>query len=319
MDRKKDHIELAKKAQTNINRLDDRFYYEPLFSSLSENNIPETNFAGKTLKYPVWISSITGGTALAKTINSNLAKLAGKYKLGMALGSCRCLLDSDNCLDDLNVRKYIGNQALYANLGIAQIEQLIENGQINKVNLMLQKINADGLFIHINPLQEIFQPEGDRYKKPAIETLKIFLDKIDFPVFVKEVGQGFGPKSLKALAKLNIQGIELASYGGTNFAKLELQRTGNNSPMAYVGNSLDEMIEILNNLDEKLPEIIVSGGIRNSLDGYYYIKKLKTKAVYGQAFAFLEKATGSFETLEKYFLEQMQTLNCAYSFLELKK
>jgi isopentenyl-diphosphate delta-isomerase len=221
----------------------------------------------------------------------------------------------------MDVRKYINNQPFFANLGIAQIEKLVDNKQIKQVQELIKSIQADGLFVHINPLQEAFQPEGDYYTKKPIDTLKKLLDQVDFPVFVKEVGQGFGPKSLKALLNLNIKGIEIAAFGGTNFAKLELLRTNSDNPLAYVGNTIDETIKILNSNTKLLENknIIISGGIQNALDGYYYIKKLNTNSVYGQAFAFLKNATESFEKLEKYFVEQMQILNFAYSFLEIKK
>jgi len=79
---------------------------------------------GTTLRTPIWVSSMTGGTAMANTINTNLAKACGEYGMGMGLGSCRALLDSDERLSDFAMRGLIGDQPLYANLGIAQLDDL---------------------------------------------------------------------------------------------------------------------------------------------------------------------------------------------------
>lgn len=318
--RKTDHINLAKKSQAINLELDKRFYYEPILSAHPDaDTIKPINFAGKTMRYPIWISSITGGTGLAKKINTNLAKAAKEFGLGMALGSCRCLLENNNCFDDFDMRETIGNQPFYANLGIAQIEKIVAEKSYQKVNDLIKKLQADGLFIHINPLQEIYQPEGDKITVPPIKTLSKFVENVNTNIFVKEVGQGFGPKSLEALLNINIQGIEFAAFGGTNFTKLEMLREDNISPMLNVGHNIDEMIELYNNiLIQTEKDIIISGGIKSYLDGYYYINKINTNAVYGQAYKMMKYATESYEALQKYLQEEIKGLELAYSYLKLK-
>jgi isopentenyl-diphosphate delta-isomerase len=99
-DRKKDHIELAQSAQ--IKKLNDGFYYEPMLSAHpTEVTDISINFLGKRLLAPLWVSSMTGGTQKAKLINTNLAKAANQFGLGMGLGSCRSLLNSDERKSDL--------------------------------------------------------------------------------------------------------------------------------------------------------------------------------------------------------------------------
>ena len=318
--RKTDHIELAKSSQTAKLELDNRFYYEPLLSAHPNGDvIKPIKFAGKTMRYPIWISSITGGTDLAKKINTNLAKAAKEFELGMALGSCRCLLDGNDCFDDFNMRKTIGNQPFYANLGIAQIEKIVKEKSYNKVKDLIDKLQADGLFIHINPLQEIYQSEGDKITVAPIKTLSKFIEKVKTNIFVKEVGQGFGPKSMEALFKLDIQGIEFAAFGGTNFTKLEMLRQENLSPMLNVGHNIDEMIEFYKDiLILKEKTLIISGGINSYLDGYYYLSKIKTNAVYGQAYNMLKYAAESYEVLQKYLAEEIKGLELAYTYLKLK-
>lgn len=321
--RKGDHIELAQKARTNIDQIDDRFNYEPMFFAHPKpDDIWKTKFLGFDFNYPLWVSSMTGGTDHAKTINENLARLCGEFKLGMGLGSCRSLLTDRSRLNEFAVKKFMGSQPLFANIGIAQVEELLETGDEHKLHEMVKMVEADGLIIHINPLQEWFQPEGDRYKKSPLETLTRVLEKTTYPVLVKEVGQGMGPKSLRALLELPIAGIELASFGGTNFTMLEKMRASKDDTreaFIHVGHTALEMVEILNALPTRNKEIIISGGIKSMVDGYELKSKLKTNSVIGMASAFLEPALADYDTLKNYFLRSRESLLTAKSLLEVKE
>ena len=125
--RKEDHIALAFDAQVGLGSIDSRFYYEPLLSGHSrKEDTYEVDFLDYKFQLPLWVSSMTGGTERAANINKNLAKACGEYKLGMGLGSCRSLLLSNDRLSDFDVKKLVGDQPLYANLGIAQLEDLLE-------------------------------------------------------------------------------------------------------------------------------------------------------------------------------------------------
>ena len=224
--RKTDHIELAFKSRIESAMADKRFWYEPMLAAHPDpdSDVP-VDFAGYSLKYPLWVSSMTGGTQAARLINTNLARLCGEFRFGMGLGSCRSLLYSDERLDDFDMRDIIGSEApLFTNLGIAQIESCIENNEIDRIASIIQKLRADGLIVHVNPLQEWMQPEGDRFKHSPLETIKALISELDTKVIVKEVGQGMGPESLRELLTLPIQAIEFAAQGGTNFTQLELLR-----------------------------------------------------------------------------------------------
>jgi isopentenyl-diphosphate Delta-isomerase len=321
--RKGDHIELASRARTSIDKIDSRFNYEPLFFVHPQSHETwKSRFLGFDLDYPFWVSSMTGGTNHAKKINENLAKLCGEFKLGMGLGSCRSLLTDRSRLNEFAVKKFLGAQPLFANIGIAQVEELLESGDDHKLHEMVNTLSADGLIIHINPLQEWFQPEGDRYKKSPLETISIFLEKVTYPVIIKEVGQGMGPKSLRALLELPISGIELASFGGTNFTMLEKMRSSEDSTresFIHVGHSASEMVDILNALPTRNKEIIISGGIKTMLDGFELKSKLKANSVIGMASAYLEPAMADYETLKKYFLRQRESLLTAKALLEVKE
>lgn len=329
--RKKDHINLALKSQIAQASLDGRFYYEPMLAAHPQRgSLPAFSFLGKTMKTPLWVSSMTGGTVMANTINHNLAKVCKEFGMGMGLGSCRQLLRSDEYLKDFDVRTNIGDDLpLYANLGIAQLEQLLDNKETFLIDNLLDKLRADGLIVHINPLQEWLQPEGDRFKYPPIETIQRLMDIATYPIIIKEVGQGFGYHSLKTLLQLPIQALDFAANGGTNFAKLELLRSEEAKqhiyePVAHIGHSALDMVDMTNRLISELgdkvqcKQIIVSGGIQTFLDGYYLTQKINTTAIYGQASAFLKQAMGDYGTLYKYVDAQVQGLELAQAFLKLR-
>jgi len=328
--RKEDHITLAFKSQQNRMLIDSRFYYEPMLSPhLKDASILETSFAGHNMKLPLWVSSMTGGTEKARKINFNLAKACGRHGFGMGLGSCRSLLFSDEYFEDFDVRKYIGDQPLYANLGVAQVEILADQGDWTRISDMVNKLQADGLIIHVNPLQEWLQPEGDRFTHAPIDTIKRALDNLDCSIIVKEVGQGMGPKSLDALMRLPLKAIEFAASGGTNFSTIELFRADPNrkallQTATQIGHTADEMVDLLNNLielngpDYLVKNVIISGGVRDYLDSFYLRNKLNIHAISGHASGFLKYALEGEEVLDTYIETQKEGLLMAESFLTVK-
>lgn len=328
--RKRDHIELAFRSQVGANALDHRFYYEPLLAAHPGEDVESSVFLQKEIKNPIWVSSMTGGTELARTINHNLARACKDFGMGMGLGSCRGLLNSDEYLKDFDIRPIMGDDLpLYANLGIAQLEQLLINNKIEQVSRMMDKLRADGLIIHVNPLQEWLQPEGDRFTQPPLQTIEEYLNIADRPVIVKEVGQGMGYASMKALFQLPLAAVDFAASGGTNFAMLELLRSNPEKQHIYealakVGHSAEEMVGMVNKIKESLgekmvcKEVIISGGVKNFLDGYYLINKLNLSCVYGQASGFLKYARGDYQDLYDYVQSQVNGLALAKAFLKVK-
>jgi isopentenyl-diphosphate Delta-isomerase len=329
-DRKKDHIELALNARTGPEEMDPRFFYEPVLAKHPVKELAPFSFLGKTLKAPLWVSSMTGGTKMAGQINRNLARACHEFGLGMGLGSCRPILFSDNHFEDFDIRSIIGDELpLYANLGIAQIEELVLNGDITPVNGLVQRLRADGLIIHVNPLQEWLQPEGNLFTQPPIDTIRSFIEMANYPVIIKEVGQGMGPGSLRALLELPLHAIELAAFGGTNFAKLELMRSDEAkqqyfSPISRIGHDTYEMVEMINAIVDshssvRCRQIIISGGINSFLDGYYLTGKCKLPSIYGQASGFLKYASKSYEELQKFVKFQIEGLKLSSSYFVIKE
>ncbi|MBL7826992.1 MAG: type 2 isopentenyl-diphosphate Delta-isomerase [Saprospiraceae bacterium] len=329
--RKHDHIALAFKSRVDAGSLDPRFYYEPLLAGHpAPGSLPAISFLGKTLRAPMWVSSMTGGTALARIINHNLARACEEFGLGMGLGSCRQLLFSDEFLADFDVRDTMGNSVpLFANLGIAQLEQLFDQQAEARIQDLIDKLRADGLIVHVNPLQEAMQPEGDVIKRPPVETIQQLIELFEFPIIVKEVGQGFGPASLKALLKLPLGAVEFAAAGGTNFAKLELLRNKKEQQDTYgglttVGHAAFEMLQWSNWAHAELghscktQHLIISGGISDFLDGYYLTQKSAIPAVYGQASAYLQHAQADYESLRDFVQSQITGLELARAFLVVR-
>lgn len=330
--RKRDHIELAFQSQVHTGELDTRFYYEPILAAHPKaGSLPITSILGADLRIPVWVSSMTGGTELAQTINRNLARACREFGMGMGLGSCRSILRSNERLEDFDVRSMIGDEMpLYANLGIAQVEQLLFRKELYLVDVLLDKLQADGLIIHVNPMQEWLQPEGDIIEQSPLKTIQNFIsERPDMKIIVKEVGQGMGYESLKALYKLPIEAVDFAASGGTNFAKLELLRSEPSQQIIFeqiarLGHSAAEMVQMSNAIQAELgdqmlcKQVIISGGVRNFLDGYYLTQKLQINSIYGQASAFLKHARGEYEDLRQYVLAQVRGLELANAFLKVK-
>ncbi len=333
--RKRDHLLLAKKSQAEIFLQDQRFDYEPLLMPCDDIDLSST-FLGKKLLAPIWISSVTGGTKIADKINFNFSKAVAHHKIGFALGSCRFLLENPKLIKKFLYRDIIGKENhFWANLGIAQIEDVVSKNDYQKIEELIEMLDADGLVIHVNPLQEWLQKEGDKIKRVPIKTIEEFLLKFKYPVIVKEVGQGMGQRSLTAVLKLPIKALEFAAFGGTNFSKLEMLRSSDKTSKAFncwehVGHSAYEMIEVVRSVADDLGKnllcksFILSGGINNHLDGFYLLEKFKEvlpnmEVVYGQAFSFLNKAQKSSPNdLIKQLSQEIEGLKMAHRVLKIK-
>jgi len=325
-DRKSDHLTLANQSQTEATTADSRFYYEPMLGvhPSSDDRWP-VDVGDKTLDYPIWISSMTGGTGAAGPINKNLAAVCKSYGLGMGLGSCRILMDSDEHLSDFNCREIIGpDLPLYANLGIAQLETIVRDSRWSDLERLIVMLRADGLIIHVNPLQEWFQEEGDRISIAPIELVRRLLDWASFPVMVKEVGQGMGPESLRALLDLPLESVEFGAYGGTNFSKLEALRRSSRIPtdqfdLIKVGHTAAEMMQYVRDIHASgavnIKSVIASGGVQGFMDGYHLIHGCPIPAMYGQASMMLRYAAESYEALDEYVAGQIQGLLLAKNLL----
>ena len=294
-DRKTQHIQMALDSQReNFEHILEvvGLHYEPLWADHGFQ-LPEYEFLGRKLQYPLWISGMTGGSELALEINRDLANLSCELGIGMGLGSCRPYLEKADRAADFMIREYAGESLLASNLGIAQVSQYIQAGKWTEVESKLTGLGADFLMVHINPLQEWFQTEGDRYTETPFQTLKKLKEISQLKIGVKEVGQGFGPKSLKALIDMNIEVIELAGIGGTNFTLLEQMRNEERESDSFIdiGHDCYQMVGWLNQIykeRESFPMIILSGGIRQASQAAILSRLAEFPSMIGMAYPFLK-------------------------------
>ncbi len=332
--RKKDHIELTTQSQFLAENRDQRFDYHFLSSPHPQKHLRNeeigVNFLGYHFHGPLWISSMTGGAKECRNINENLARCARNFQLPFSLGSCRPLLENKNSFDDFNMRPILGpDLPLFANLGIAQIEQFIAENKVDDILEMLKKIEASGLIIHFNYLQEWMQPNGDRFKNPPLETLEKILERVSVPIIAKEVGQGFSSYDLEMILKLPISALEFASLGGTNFTILESLRRDSEDPkkclgriLGKIGHTAFEMIESINDISDRhhlvCQNYIISGGIQNALDGYFYRNQLKFPSMYGMASGLLSYARKSYDALEYFMDQELDLYHLATKILKIR-
>lgn len=313
---------MAQASQTQSTQRDGRFFYEPMLAAHPQGRGPATSFLNFSFSMPLWISSMTGGTSQARTINHNMARACAEFDLGMGLGSCRPLLENRQALEDFDVRSLMPGRPLYANLGVAQVEELGRSGRWSEIHGLVESLRADGLIIHVNPLQEFFQPGGDLFFAPPIETIAEFLDEASYPIIVKEVGHGMGPLSLQALMRLPLAAIEFAAFGGTNFSILEAARAAETEQgLAYVGHSSEEMIGFVQKIiaedaaNIRCQSFIISGGVRDVLQGHHLTGLLPGMSLFGMAASVLQHARGDYSTLRSWLENQISHYRMAQAYL----
>ncbi len=229
-----------------------------------------TSVCQKQLKAPLIIGAMTGGTDRAREINGVLARAASSVGVGMALGSQRVMIEHPEVASSFKVRDIAPDlPLLLGNIGAVQLNYGVSAGDIAQ---LLETVQADALNIHLNPLQEAIQPEGDTRFGGLWERLNHVIPQLKVPTLVKEVGAGISSKTAEKLARLPIFGIEVAGTGGTSWAKVEGLRAPAGSPSAMVGERLRGFgVNTANSiqycraaLGDRL--VVASGGIRTGMD-----------------------------------------------------
>ncbi|HEY8584651.1 MAG TPA: type 2 isopentenyl-diphosphate Delta-isomerase [Capillimicrobium sp.] len=217
---------------------------------------------GAQLQAPLVVSAMTGGTAEAEALNRRLALAAAEHGIALVLGSGRALLADPDLLR--TYRSAARPPLLLANLGIAQLE---DPGQAAR---LVELLGADGLSIHLNPIQEAVQPEGQPCFGGAIERIAAAVDALaPLPVVVKEVGFGMDGADIRALRDASVAAIDVAGAGGTNWALIEGQRDPAAGEVAAAfadwGVSTREALRAARAVAPELPAI-ASGGLRDGVD-----------------------------------------------------
>ena len=181
-------------------------------------------FFGKRLQAPLIISSMTGGFGMGKEINSNLAKAAAEVGVAMGVGSQRAALEKPDLAPTYAVVKDHGVPLIFANLGAPQLVPQEGKRAYGLVDAKkaVDMIRADALIVHLNFLQEVVQPEGDRRAKGCLAAIRSLAAK--FPVMAKETGAGISRETATLLKQAGVQAIDVGGLGGTSFSAVEHYR-----------------------------------------------------------------------------------------------
>lgn len=311
-DRKRDHIDICLTRPVSMRRRNGFEDYDLMAQALPELNLTEislaTRFLGRDLAAPVMIAAMTGGSKQAREINRHLAEAAQELGLAMGVGSQRIMFEDSSARSSFTVvREVAPHILLFGNLGAVQLNYGFTKDMVrNAVDI----IEGDGIFLHLNSLQEAIQPEGNTNFRGLLARIGEVAMQLSFPVMVKEVGSGIHPELATELAAHHVAAIDVGGAGGTSWAAIEAFRA--TSPISkdlgkVFGNWGIPTAQSLRLCHERLPDypLIATGGIR---DGLTIAKALVLGAsLVGIAKPLLEPATQStaavIATLEKLLAE----------------
>ncbi|EHB45255.1 Isopentenyl-diphosphate delta-isomerase [Mycolicibacterium rhodesiae JS60] len=243
-----------------------RLPYNALTQTSLDTVDVSTTFLGAPLRAPVLVGAMTGGAELSRTINRNLAEAAQKLGIGMMLGSQRIMLDDADgtVAASFNVRELAPDILLIGNIGLAQLSGTL----VPKLAAALDRIGADALAVHTNPLQEAMQDNGDTDFSGSLQRLRQLAEDLPYPVLVKEVGHGIGHAAAERLRGMPIAAVDVAGAGGTSWARVEqLVRYGEVRDPAIAEWGVPTA-QALTEVRATLPgmPLVASGGIRTGLD-----------------------------------------------------
>ena len=263
--RKMDHINLALKKDVSFRSISAGFEDVFVFhNSLPELNFEEVNagcvFLKKRLSAPILIDAITGGFSGAEKINKKLASAAEKEGIAFAMGSQRAMIQNPDLSYTYKVRDVAPTVPIIGNVGIANLDRLT----ISKLDSAMKEVDADAFAIHLNPLQEAIQKEGDKDFSQKTRLINEVCDSVDIPVIIKEVGHGISPDALKEINKTKAKMINVAGAGGTSWTKIESLRSGSSS--SFNEDGIPTVVSLVNAKRITKKELIVSGGVRSGID-----------------------------------------------------
>ncbi len=176
---------------------------------------------GKRVAAPILVSSMTGGTEQAQQINRTLAAAAQAQKLAMGLGSQRAGIERADAVASFRVRDVAPDILLFANLGAVQFNY---GYGVEQCRRAVEMVEADALILHLNPLQEVLQPEGDSQWRGLLGKIEAVCRTVGVPVIAKEVGWGISAQTARRLIEAGVSAIDVAGAGGTSWSQVEMYR-----------------------------------------------------------------------------------------------
>ncbi len=221
--RKKDHLNIALSEATRFKDVTTGLEkYHFIHQALPEIDLKDidlsTEIFGKHVKAPIIISPMVGGIQAAKRLNQNLAEAAQTLGLAMGVGSQRCLVDDSEVAETYQVRHIAPDILLFANIGAVQLNYGFAVKELLKA---VKAIDADALVLHLNPLQEALQIEGNTDFSGLAQKIKTVCSELPIPVVIKEVGCGISEETAAMLIKAGVAAIDVAGAGGTCWSEIE--------------------------------------------------------------------------------------------------
>lgn len=272
--RKKDHIEICIKQDVQFNLLTsglENFFFE--HQALPELNYDEIDTSiklfNRNFSFPIFVSSMTGGLEQGEKINKNISIACEKLNIPMGLGSQRIMLENKRSKKTFFIRDVAPNIFLFGNIGAIQLNYNVKSSDIK---FILDEVKADALFLHLNPLQEAIQDEGDRNFKNLKKKIIKLADEINFPIILKETGCGISKNIIKDFNNTNICGFDVSGGGGTSWSYIESLRS-KNPYISKIGENFRNwglptsycLIEA-KKVIKKNKLLFASGGIRTGID-----------------------------------------------------
>ncbi len=315
-ERKREHLEICLHESVEMERQTGfehyRFLHEALPEIAPEDVDLRTAFLGHQLAMPFIIASMTGGAERGLRINRHLAAAANKLGIPMAVGSQRAALRHPEARESFAiVREEARDVPVYANLGATQLNRGCGLPELRQVVGM---VDADGLFLHLNPLQEAIQEGGNTDYRNLAERIGDVIGALDRPVLVKEVGAGISPRTARLLADQGVAAIDVSGAGGTSWSRIEALRSEDPQRRALGLGFAEWGIPTAQSLvlcRAELPgmPLIASGGIR---DGIVAAKALALGAdLVGLALPLLAAADDSSEAVQEVLLRFARELRLA--------
>ena len=267
--RKLDHLQLIQQ-DPHIERYDNGLDgIRLIHRALPELNFDEvdtrTTFLDVEVTFPFLISSMTGGAGSELVrINQHLAEAAEAMQVPLAVGSQRIMLENPDARASFTLRRFAPSVPLIANLGAVQLNEGVTLMQIEDI---IDALDADALYLHLNPLQEVIQPEGDRNFAELSERIAEVVESVDVPVILKEVGCGLSPQDIELGLRAGVRHFDLAARGGTSWSRIEAHRSDDDLGLVFQdwGLNLKEALTLAAPYRNQAT-LIASGGIRTGVD-----------------------------------------------------
>jgi isopentenyl-diphosphate delta-isomerase len=270
--RKADHLRINLEEDVAAKGVSSGFEaYRFMHCALPEIDLAEVSTATEVLGWqlasPLFISCMTGGTDSAMRINHALAEAAEELGIAIGLGSARVLLERPDALASFAIRDVAPSVPLFANLGAVQLNRGVTTADCRRLVAML---GADALVLHLNPLQEALQPEGDTCFAGLLGRIAALAGELEVPVIVKEVGWGIGADLVTSLLDAGVAAVDVAGAGGTSWSEVERHRMGGraaSTAAAFAGWGIPTAVALTQaRLVAPGGVIFASGGIRSGLD-----------------------------------------------------